>query len=166
MARLERQVLEVVLQLPHLAVGAGFDDLAPDTFTVPAYRGVHDAIRAAGGTSAYGTELERATQEKGRTDGERHAATWWTETLRENAIGPVAGVITELAVAPLPEDRPEALGNYARGVLLSLVQMGITRQIADLRGRLQRTEPDSEEAVRVFSELVALENRRHALRED
>jgi len=165
-ARLERQVLEVVLQLPHLAVGAGFDDLAPDTFTVPAYRGVHDAIRAAGGTSAYGTELERATQEKGRTDGERHAATWWTETLRENAIGPVAGVITELAVAPLPEDRPEALGNYARGVLLSLVQMGITRQIADLRGRLQRTEPDSEEAVRVFSELVALENRRHALRED
>src|SRR5690625_1662932 len=62
-ARLERQVLEVVLQLPHLAVGAGFDDLAPDTFTVPAYRGVHDAIRAAGGTSAYGTELERRSEE-------------------------------------------------------------------------------------------------------
>ena len=49
-------------------------------------------------------------------------------------------------------------------MLLSLIQMGLTRQIADLRGRLQRTEPDSEEAVRVFSELVALENRRHALR--
>ncbi len=163
-ARLERQVLEVVLQLPHLALGAGFDDLPPDTFTVPAYRGVHDAIRAAGGTRAYGAELERAVAQAGRTEGERHAAGWWTETLRENAMGPVAGVITELAVAPLPEDRPEALGNYARGVLLSLIQMGLTRQIADLRGRLQRTEPDSEESVQVFAELVALENRRRALR--
>ena len=165
-ARLERQVLEVVLQLPHLALGAGFDDLPPDTFTVPAYRGVHDAIRAAGGTRAYGAELERASHERGRADGERHAASWWTETLRENSVGPVAGVITELAVAPLPEDRPEALGNYARGVLLSLIQMGLTRQIADLKGRLQRTPPDSEEAVALFGELVAMENRRRALRED
>ncbi|WP_324651166.1 DNA primase [Georgenia sp. H159] len=163
-ARLERQVLEVVLQLPHLALGAGFDDLPPDTFTVPAYRGVHDAIRAAGGTRAYGAELDRASAQHGRADGERHAATWWTETLRENAVGPVGGVITELAVSPLPEDRPEALGNYARGVLLSLIQMGLTRQIADLRGKLQRTEPDGEEAVRIFAELVALENRRRALR--
>ena len=163
-ARLERQVLEVVVQLPQFALGAGFDDLAPDTFTVPAYRGVHDAIRAAGGTRAYGAELDRAVTERGREQGERHAATWWTEMLRENAGGPVAGVITELAVAPLPEDRPEALGNYARGVLLSLIQMGLTRQIADLRGRLQRTAPDSEESVQVFSELVALENRRRALR--
>ena len=163
-ARLERQVLEVVLQLPHLALGAGFDDLPPDTFTVPAYRGVHDAIRAAGGTRAYGAQLEAAAAQHGRLDGERHAAAWWAETLRENAAGPVAAVVTELAVAPLPEDRPEALGNYARGVLVSLIQMGLTRQIADLRGRLQRTEPDSADAVQIFSELVALENRRHALR--
>lgn len=163
-ARLERQVLEVVLQLPHLALGAGFDDLPPDTFTVPAYRGVHDAIRAAGGTRAYGAELEAAVARRGRVEGERHAAAWWAETLRENAAGPVAAVVTELAVAPLPEDRPEALGNYARGVLLSLIQMGLTRQIADLRGRLQRTAPDSEEAVQIFAELVALENRRHAMR--
>src|SRR5690606_41693375 len=97
-------------------------------------------------------------------EGERHAAAWWAETLRENAAGPVAAVVTELAVAPLPEDRPEALGNYARGVLLSLIQMGLTRQIADLRGRLQRTAPDSEEAVQIFAELVALEDRRHAMR--
>ncbi|QDB78946.1 DNA primase [Georgenia sp. 311] len=165
-ARLERQVLEVVVQLPHLALGAGFDDLPPDTFTVPAYRGVHDAIRAAGGTRTYGAELDRAVTERGREQGERHAAAWWTEMLRENAGGPVAGVVTELAVSPLPEDRPEALGNYARGVLLSLIQMGLTRQIADLRGRLQRTAPDSEESVQVFSELVALENRRRALRTD
>lgn len=53
-ARLERQVLEVVLQLPQHALGVGFDDLGPDTFVVPAHRAAHDAIRAGGGISAYG----------------------------------------------------------------------------------------------------------------
>ena len=166
MARLERQVLEVVLQLPEHALGAGFDELAQDTFTVPAYRGVHDAIRAAGGTRAFGEQLQRATAELGATDGPRQAAGWWAEAVRENAVGPVHGVVTELAVAPLPEDRPDALGNYARGVLISLIQMGLTRQIADLRGRLQRTDPDDAAAVTIFSDLVAMENRRRALRNE
>ncbi|MEE6282372.1 DNA primase [Georgenia sp. MJ170] len=165
-ARLERQVLEVVMQLPEHALGAGFDELAPDTFTVPAYRGVHDAIRAAGGTQAYGAELQRATQELGRTDGPRQAASWWAEAVRENAVGPVHGVVTELAVSPLPEDRPDALGNYARGVLLSLIQMGLTRQIADLRGRMQRTDPSDPAAAAIFGDLVALENRRRALQSE
>ncbi|MGO1834234.1 MAG: DNA primase, partial [Actinomycetaceae bacterium] len=53
-ARLERQVLEVALQLPGDAATAGFDSLAADTFTVPSYRAVHDAIRAAGGVGAFG----------------------------------------------------------------------------------------------------------------
>ncbi len=162
--RLERQVLEVVLQLPMHAVGAGFDGLAPDTFTVPAYRAVHDAIRAAGGTAAFGAELERVSAELGHDRATAHAASWWAEQVRENAVGPVAGVITELAVAPLPEDRPEALGAYARGVLLALIEMGVTRQIADLKGRLQRTEPTDPTYGEVFAELVALESRRRALR--
>src|SRR5699024_5183203 len=51
--RLEGQVLEVVLQLPDHAHAAAFDTLGADTFTVPAYRAVHDAIRASGGVSAY-----------------------------------------------------------------------------------------------------------------
>ncbi|MFC7405998.1 DNA primase [Georgenia alba] len=161
-ARLERQVLEVVLQLPQHALAAGFDDLAPDTFTVPAYRGVHDAIRAAGGTRAFGEQVERLSAE-GHGDPVARASGWWAEELRENSVGPVAGVITELAVAPLPEDRPEALAAYARGVLVALLRMGLTRQIADVKGTLQRTDPQDARYGEVFAELMELENRRRAL---
>lgn len=162
-ARLEREVLEVVLQLPQHALGAGFDDLAPDTFTVPAYRGVHDAIRAAGGTRAYGERVEQVAA-AGGGDAARQAAGWWAEEVRENAAGPVAGVLTELAVAPLPEDRPDALGGYAQGVLTALMRMGLTREIADVKGRLQRTDPGDPAYAATFGELMTLENRRRALR--
>jgi DNA primase len=32
----------------------------------------------------------------------------WLERVREEAAGPVEGLATELAVTPLPEDRPDA----------------------------------------------------------
>ncbi|GAA4432782.1 DNA primase [Georgenia halophila] len=160
-AQLERRVLEVVLQLPQYALAAGFDDLAPDTFTVPAYRGVHDAIRAAGGTRAYGQQVERLSSAGGDAAG--RAAGWWADQVRENAVGPVAGVITELAVAPLPEDRPESLSAYAHGVLVALLRMGLTREIADLKGTLQRTDPEDPGYAQVFAELMELEGRRRSL---
>lgn len=161
-ARLEREVLEVVLQLPQHALGAGFDGLAPDTFTVPSYRGVHDAIRAAGGTTSYGQMVERLAAERGR-DAAGHAAAWWAEQVRENAEGPVAGVVTELAVAPLPEDRPDALAGYARGVLVALIRMGLTRQIGDVKGRLQRADPADPGYGQIFADLMALETQRRSL---
>jgi len=165
-AQLERQVLEVVLQLPQHALAAGFDALAPDTFTVPAYRGVHDAIRAAGGTTAFGQEVERLAAQGAGGDVAGHAAAWWAEQVRENAVGPVAGVITELAVAPLPEDRPDALAGYARGVLVALIRMGLTREIADVKGTLQRTDPADPGYGQIFAELMELENRRRSLSQE
>ncbi|MFD1719535.1 DNA primase [Georgenia deserti] len=160
-ARLERQVLEVVLQLPQHALAAGFDDLPPDTFTVPAFRGVHDAVRAAGGTRAYGEQVEKMHGAGG--DAQERAATWWAEQVRENAVGPVAGVVTELAVAPLPADRADGLAAYARGVLVALLRMGLTRRIADVKGNLQRTDPQDPAYSEIFTELMELENRRRAL---
>ncbi|WP_127127227.1 DNA primase [Georgenia sp. SYP-B2076] len=165
-ARLERQVLEVVLQLPQHALGAGFDSLAPDTFTVPSYRGVHDAIRAAGGTATYGQRVEQLAAERSAGDAAQHAAAWWAEQVRENAVGPVDGVITELAVAPLPEDRPDALAGYAQGVLVALIRMGLTREIADIKGRLQRTDPGDPTYAQIFADLMALESRRRSLSQD
>ncbi|WP_087510394.1 DNA primase, partial [Cellulomonas iranensis] len=50
-AQVERTALEVVLQHPTL-VPPDFDALAPDACTAPAYRAVHEAVRAAGGVSA------------------------------------------------------------------------------------------------------------------
>ncbi len=148
MTRLERQVLEVVLQLPDEAQSGGFDDLPADIFTSPSHRAVHDAIRAAGGVSAAA------------------ATARWAETVREYAAEAVVPLVTELAVTPLPEDRPAALGAYARGVLGALVEMGITRKIADARSLLQRTDPADPAYGEIFAELVGHEQRRRALRTD
>lgn len=148
-ARLERQALEVVLQFPGAAASAGFDDVPSDAFTTPAYRAVHDAIGAAGGVGA-------ATEAGGS----------WAEAVREAAPAAVAGLVTELAVAPLPADRPEALTAYASGVLRAFLEMGVTRRIAAVRGRLQRTDPADPEYAATFAELVRIEEERRALRED
>jgi DNA primase len=156
-ARTERTALEVVLQHPAL-VPAEFDDLDADAFSAPAYRAVHEAIRAAGG-------LEGAREELAAT-GERGGAAW-VARVHEEAARPVAGLVTELAVAPLPEDRAEVLPDYVRGVVIAILEIGFTRHIAELRGRLQRmdgvADPGGYQAL--FTELIALENRRRTLRD-
>jgi len=145
----ERQALEVVLQVPHALDAALFDALGPETFAVPAWRAVHDAVRAAGGLAAAAAQPESA----------------WVELVGEQAPEPVRPLVTELAVTPLPEDRPDALASYAQGVVRSLVDLGLTRRIADLRGRLQRTDPTADAYAQTFQELLALEQDRRVLRE-
>ncbi len=151
-ARVERNALEAVLQHPSAVDATAFDALPTDTFSVPAFRAVHEAIRAAGGLAA------------ALAAGEPSA---WVEAVREEAAGPVSGLVTELAVTPLPEDRPDALDGYVRGVVDALVDLGLTRQIADARGRLQRMDPaaEAEAYQQAFADLVALESRRRALRQ-
>ncbi|WP_182111454.1 DNA primase [Actinotalea sp. JY-7876] len=150
-ARVERNALEAVLQHPAAVDAASFDALTPEAFSVPAFRAVHEAIRAAGGLAA-AVQL-----------GDPSA---WVERVREEGAGAVAGLVTELAVTPLPEDRPEVLDDYVRGVVDALVDLGLTRQIADARGRLQRMDPVAEADAygAAFADLVALEGRRRALR--
>ena len=153
-ANLERQALEVVLQQP-LLVPADFDSLGADAFAVPAFRAVHEAIRAAGGVAA-----ARAAA------GGDAAAVAWVERVSDEAGAAVRPLITELAVMPLPEDRPTAVETYVRGVVTALIDMGVTREIAAARGRLQRmdAERDAEAYGAAFAELIALEGRRRALR--
>lgn len=153
----ERRALEAVLQLPGL-VPPEFDDLDPDGFSAPAYRAVHAAIRAAGGAA----EARRRVATGGPA-----AGVGWVEAVREEAAGPVEGLITRLAVAPLPEDRPDRLEGYVRGLVTALVEMEITRHIADLRGRLQRMDSVADpEGYRTLTvQLMTEENRRRALRE-
>lgn len=155
--RTERTALEVVLQYPHL-VPPDFDDLGADAFSVPAYRAVHEAVRAAGGMVS-ARELVAAS-----ASGSSGA---WVEAVSEQASSMVVPLVTELAVAPLPEDRPDALASYVRDVVGKVVELGVTRAIADLKGRLQRMDSasDPEGYQRVFAELIALESRRRMLRE-
>ena len=127
-AQIERTALEVVLQQPAL-VPEEFDDLPADAFGAPAYRAVHEAVRAAGGLVV------------ARTLGN---ATAWVGAVIEEAGENLRPLVTELAVAPLPEDRPESLDGYVKGVVRSLVEMGFTRHIAELRGRLQRMDAEAD----------------------
>lgn len=154
-AQIERTALEVVLQRPDL-VAADFDELPSDAFGAPAYRAVHEAIRAAGGLSVARPLLQSSG-----------GSTGWVGAVIEQAAEPVRALVTELAVAPLPEDRPEALEGYVKGVVLRLVEIGYTRHIADLRGRLQRMDAEADQAAyqAAFAELVQVEGQRRSLRE-
>jgi DNA primase len=150
-ARLERQTLEVILQYPHHISAAAIDDLPGDAFTVPAWRAVHEAIRAAGGVVI-------AAQ---RQDAE------WVTLISEECSPPVLALVNELAVAPLPEDRPDAIPNYVQGVVRAFLELGITRKIGNARSRLQRLDPagEAEAYQQAYADLLGLEQQRRELRE-
>ncbi|MDO8148943.1 DNA primase [Isoptericola sp. b515] len=149
-ARIERLALVVVLQYPQ-HVPVTFDDLGPDAFATPAWRAVHAAIRAAGGVRT-GAGL----------GGNR-----WVETVVEEAGDAVSPLVTELAVAPVPEDRESAIAAFVADVVRKVADLGLTRRIADAKSRVQRldatADPDAYRAA--FEELVAIEKERRELRE-
>ncbi len=149
-ARVERQALVVVLQYPQ-HVPASFDELGEDAFGVPAWKAVHAAIRAAGGAGT------------GRTLG----GGAWVEAVSEQAAEAVAPLVTELSVAPVPEDREEAIAAYVADVVRALVDLGLTRRIADAKSRLQRLDPSAEAEAygAAFEQLLAIERERRRLRD-
>jgi DNA primase len=145
---IERQALECLLQVPRLVPAVDADALESDAFRVPAYRAVHDAVRAAGGMSVAAGLSGPA----------------WVKAVQENAPDAVEGLITELAVAPLPADREEALARYAASVVLRVAEMDVIRRIGDLRSRVQRMGAD-EAAAGAFADLMAAETERRTLRD-
>lgn len=165
-ARVERQALEALLQRPMDLVGSGFEDLDGSSFTVPAHRAVHDAIRAAGGLDAFVEILARAEAHIGvGEESVRQATRVFDEAVRDNAGEVVGAVVTELAVAPLPQDKEGGMRAYARGVVAALVRMDLTRRTGEARAALQRMDPDDEGYQEAFAGLVKLEERRRAVSE-
>lgn len=148
-ARVERQALECLIQVPQLVPAADADALGDTAFEVLAHRTVHQAIRAAGGIAAALTLSAAA----------------WTAAVRECAPEVVTGLISELAVAPLPADTPEALERYAQSVVLRVAEREATGEISTLRSRLQRMDADDPGYLQAFAELTDVEARRRALRE-
>ena len=142
--RVERLALDVYLQLPWYALPAQMDDLPSQTFTVPIHRRVHDAIRAAGGASAYARHYEQLV-----ADGREHdraveeSARWYLDAVAEAGDDAVARAVGQLAVEDLPETRPDRMEHYVWGIAVSLIRQGITRQIGDLHSELQRTASSS-----------------------
>ena len=169
-ARLERQALEVIVQMPVVAARAGADDISPVAFSAPVHRAVFEAIEAAGGAGEVPGLISRAEASGLAHDVAVNRATVrWIEQVRVGAIGPVSAAITELAVAPLPlapsrgqadGPDPHVVERYARGVLSALARTGINRRLAELRARHRRMSADDEDYRGVFEQIVGLENRR------
>ena len=121
-----------------------FGALSSEAFSVPQYRAVFEAVRAAGGPRADAGD--------------------WVGAVAAEAGEELAGVVSQLAVTPLPTDRAD--GGYARSVLSRMLDLDLTRQIAEIRGTMQRAGEGSAEAQEAFAVLIALETRRRALREE
>ncbi|GAA2349947.1 DNA primase [Saccharopolyspora halophila] len=143
---LQREALKAALQVPSLA-GPLYDSLPEEAFTEPVYAEVHRALLNAGGTSAglSGAVLIEAVSQR-----------------CENQVG--ARLCTQLAVEALEwqsEDDPR----YVAAVIARLQERLVSRQIADIKSKVQRMSPidDAEEYNALFGDLVALEGYRKAL---
>jgi DNA primase len=146
---LQREALKGALQLPAVA-GPAYDELPEQVFTHPAFALVHRAVQAAGGVC-------------GGRDGSA-----WLDAVRAEANEETRKLVSELAVEPLELPRRNVeearyLGSVIAGVRLALVEA----QVAELKSRLQRTNPMEEADAyhQIFGDLVPLEQYRIALRE-
>ena len=123
---LERQLLQVVLQFPGLLDQGELGELDPGTFTAPAHRAVFDGVVGAGLLPA----------------GLTSAA--WTDRVGQAAPLAVRGLVSELAVAPLPVTMDRTTGQpsrrYAGSLVLRLREMTLTRRIADALSALRRLD--------------------------
>jgi len=147
----ERQLLQAVLQFPSLIDPAGFESIAPESFSAPAHRAVHDAIRAAGGVQA--------------ASGPGH----WADRVSEAAALTVRPLVSELAVAPVPARFDKHTGlperRYVDGLLIRIQEVALTRQIGDAISAMRRVPPDATAASRELGvQLQTLQRELAALR--
>jgi DNA primase len=146
---LQREALKAALQVPAIA-GPSYDELPEQVFTHPTLAAVHRAVQAAGGVC-------------GGHDGQV-----WLEAVLAECTGEARPLVTELAVEPLELPRKNTeearyVASVIAGVRLALVEA----QVAELKSRLQRTNPMEEADAyhQLFGDLVPLEQYRIALRE-
>ncbi|HET6910645.1 MAG TPA: DNA primase, partial [Mycobacteriales bacterium] len=144
----EREVAKIAVQRPVL-LGPEFDALDAVVFTAPAYAAIKTAVAKAGGAAT-------AT-----------AGPDWVAKLQDAAeIDSVRELVTELAVEAL-QVKDESDPRYAASLVARLEEMALTREIQQLKSRLQRLNPVEAAADynRLFGELIVLEQRKKALRE-
>jgi DNA primase len=143
---LERETLKLVVQNPEV-VGDAAKDVDGHDFTHPTYRAVWETVVACGGPAdSPGGEV-------------------WVSKLRAaGAAEPVSQALSALAVEPLLKE-PDAA--YVAAHVYRLQELTTMRRIAELKSKLQRTNPVDQptDYNRMFGELIALEQHRRALSE-
>jgi DNA primase len=143
---IERETLKLVLQHP-AAVGRAAADVGANDFTHPTYRSVWELVEKNGGPTA--------------------ADAGWVGRIRGDASDPVVrSAVSALGVEPLLTAKvPDAA--FVGAHVYRLQELTALRRIAEVKSRLQRTNPveQATEYNRMFGELVALEQHRRHLRE-
>ncbi len=143
---LERETLKLVVQHPE-SVGRMAEDVDGDDFRHPTYRAVWEVVTACGGpANAPGGEV-------------------WVSKLRDSVTDPaVSSALSALAVEPLKREPTTA---YAAEHVYRLQEVTVLRRIAELKSKLQRTNPVEHptDYNRMFGDLVALEAHARGLRE-
>jgi DNA primase len=141
--RVEREALKLAVQWPALC-GPEFDALGAAAFGVPVHGSVFGLIEGCGGVASAGRARD------------------WVAALLEAAPDDRArGFVTELAVEPL-QVRGEPDERYADVVLARVGELAAGREIAAIKARLQRMNPEDDQPAynKMFGDLVALEQRR------
>ena len=137
----ERGTLRLIVRAPEVFTG-GWNDVQPDDFTHPAYRAIFEAVAAAG----------------------QPGADWPQPVVQASADSTAVHVIAALATEPLL--RP-ANPTYAAEYVAKLRLLSVSRAIAALKSKLQRTNPidDQVNYNRMFAVLLDLEKQRRELAE-
>jgi DNA primase len=90
----------------------------------------------------------------------------WIERIQGDVPDDFRPLVTQLAVAPLPEREDREMQIYVRGIVGALIERDLVRRKSELVGRLQRTPVDQGEQSReIQRELLELETKRRALKE-
>jgi DNA primase len=146
-ASVEREALKIAMQVPALA-GPAFDALPDAAFRLPDHVTLRQGIAAAGGTAS------------------AVSGPAWAGSVEDQLPDLSArGLVHELAVEPLHTNLPPE--RYAELVLARLQEIVVSRQVAAIKSRVQRINPEEEpdEHARLSGELFALEMHRIKLRE-
>jgi DNA primase len=144
--RLERDALQAMLQYP--------DALGPDL--------LRHAVDCRFGNASLAVVRDGIASVLSTPD-----ATIRVDRVVEEVPAPFAGVVRQLAVAPVPQRGQDELTAYVRGIVSSLIDRELLRQKSELLGRLQRSDrSDTATFATLQRALVELETERRALRGD
>jgi len=141
--RVEREALKLAVQWPALT-GPEFDALGAAAFSVPVHAAVAGLVAGCGGVGTAGRARD------------------WASALLEAAPDDRArAFVTELATEPL-QVAGEPDEKYADVILARVGELAVGREIAAIKAKLQRMNPEEDQAGygRIFGDLVALEQRR------
>ncbi|MFZ0530461.1 MAG: DNA primase [Propionicimonas sp.] len=135
----ERGTLRLIIRAPE-KFGDDWFGLVADDFIHPTYRALFESVLAAAGS-----------------DGP-----WTQRVLAANPDAVLENLVVSLAVEPVLREPTEG---YAREYAAQLRVQSLSRRIAELKSKLQRTNPLADESAynRMFAQLVNLEKDRREL---